>query len=169
MFVVVFTENKTRQRKYDWRDPYTTNNMVQTLVVAWHPKFTFKRRCFDFLLPVVPGDPNFPSLSITDLDSGNLPDDVKNKINISQYKINIQSELDFSSKSITRFLMFSFHIHFLLIYFVLFDVPSGIMRSENHRECSMFRVDGRVENLRNTCRVLTKSDSANDFLKDPAF
>ena len=78
-----------------------------------------------------------------DLDSGNLPDDVKNKINISQYKINIQSELDFSSKSFTRTLMFSFHIHFSLIYFVPFHVLSRIMRSENP-EFSIFRVDGRV-------------------------
>ena len=46
-------------------------------------------------------------------------------MNISQYEINIQSELDFSSKSITRTLMFSFHINFSLIYFVLCHVPKS--------------------------------------------
>ena len=103
------------------------------------------------------------SLSILDLDSGNLLDDVKNKSKYLQYEINIQNEIDFSSKSITRTLMFSFHIHFSLIYFVLFHGPGSCV--PRPPECSMFLVDRRVGKFTSR-RVLTKSNSANDFLKD---
>ena len=59
--------------------------------------------------------------------------------------------------------MFSFHIHFSLIDFVLFHGPGSCV--PRAPECSMFRVDRRVGKF-TSCRVLTKSDSANDFLKD---
>ena len=86
-----------------------------------------------------PCDPNSPTLFILGRSrfwefTGR---GLKIKVNISQYEINIQSELDFSSKSITRTLMFSFHIHFSLIYFVLFHVPkSWALRLRNVPACS---------------------------------
>ena len=59
--------------------------------------------------------PNSPSLYLSQIwILGIYRMMLKIKVNISQYEINIQSELDFSSKSITRTLMFSFHIHFSL-------------------------------------------------------
>ena len=61
---------------------------------------------------------------------------LKIKVNISQYEINIQSEIDFSSKSITRTLMFSFHMYFSLIYFVLFHIPGSCVPRLRNVPCS---------------------------------
>ena len=76
------------------------------------------------------------SLSTLDVDSGNLRNDVKNKSKYLHYEINIQSEIDFSSKSITRTLMFSFHMHFSLIDFVLFHVPGSCVPRLRNVPCS---------------------------------
>ena len=74
----------------------------------------------------LPCDPNSPSLYLSWIwILGIYRIMLKIKVNISQYEINIQSELDFSSKSITRTLMFSFHIHFSLTYFVPCHVPGS--------------------------------------------